>query len=160
MTTVLGWISSIHPRMNKPTLFAASVLLLALAACSSSTTGSGSGTGTGTGATAGTSGGTGTGAGTGGAGTCDAACTKYLQCKALDAQNQSACVQACHDQGYTSDQLAQIEQADCAAVVAYVDGNKAPPSGGAKDCYGCQSDGSSCVYVAGAYASACDPSCC
>jgi hypothetical protein len=160
VTTVSGWITSFDPRMKTSSLFAASVLFLGLAACSSSTTGSGAGTGTGTAAE------TRSGGGGGGAGTCDGGCSKYLGCKGIDASNQSACVQSCQDQGYTSDTLAQIEQLDCASVIALIDGTTpAPaPSGGgsapAKDCYGCQSDGSSCVYVAGAYASACDASCC
>lgn len=82
-------------------------------------------------------------------------------------------VQSCQAQGYTPQQLSDVQQLDCAAAVAAVEGNGGGGTGtggggggssgsGGTDCFGCQHDGTSCITIApggGAY-SQCDPSCC
>jgi hypothetical protein len=143
--------------MNIPSLLAAAVLVVSVAACSSNTTGTGAGAGAGPG----TGTGTGTAADTGdGSATCESACTYYLGCKGLDSSYQAQCITGCQ-QTYSTEQLTYIEQLDCPGAIAYIEGGSPKPKPSpAKDCYGCQSDGSSCVYVAGPYASACDASCC
>ncbi len=142
--------------------------LVVATACSSSSSGSSSGAGAGGGG--GTSSGT-TAAGTASSGTCDSACTFYLACKTLDpASNQQLCVDACVSQGYTAAELVELEGMPCAeAVTAIESGRGGTTSGsssggsssGGKDCFGCQHDGTSCIYIGpmGGY-SQCDPSCC
>jgi len=81
-------------------------------------------------------------------------------------------VQGCRDQGYTAEQLAEFQQMDCTTAVATIEGTGnggssgtsgagGSSSGGSKDCFGCQHDGTSCIYIgpAGGH-SQCDPSCC
>lgn len=125
-------------------------------ACSSNTT---SGSGPGGGSNASTS--------------CDGACQHYLVCKGIDnADNRAQCNKSCTDQGYTQEQLSQLQAMSCPDAIAAVEGNGGTSSGGtssggsssggAKDCYGCQHDGTSCIYIApgGGAHSQCDPSCC
>jgi hypothetical protein len=110
------------------------------------------------------------------AGTCDASCEHYLQCRAnggnADAQQQ--CVAACAKMRLSSQQLSGFEQTDCASAIAIVEGQGGTQSGGAKKssssaCTGCVWDGSSCIWMsqsnwgAGAYSgaySSCDAACC
>lgn len=144
-------------------------LVLLVAACSSSSTSTGSSSGSVLGG--GTSSGT-TAAGTTAGGTCDSACTFYLACKSLDpAENQKLCVDACTSQGYTSAELTELEGMPCAEAVPAIErgrgggtssgGSTSGGSSGGKDCFGCQHDGTSCIYIGpmGGYTQ-CDPSCC
>lgn len=131
-----------------------------LAACSSNDTTTGT-----SGASGASSGGAG---GAGGGGSCESACVYYLGCKGTDtADNRQLCNQQCAQQGYTAEQLAGFQQLDCATAVCTIEntcqgGSSSGSSGQSKDCFGCQHDGTSCIYVApgGGASSACDPSCC
>jgi hypothetical protein len=108
-------------------------------------------------------------------GTCDAACTYYLSCKGAASSYQAECVQSCTAQGYTSEDLAAVQQLDCTSAVEAIEGSQ-PAAGGSgtgssgssggggskgADCFSCQHDGTSCIYIGpmGGY-SQCDPSCC
>ena len=105
---------------------------------------------------------------------CDGACRHYLGCKGIDnADNRAECNKSCADQGYTQEQTDQLQAMSCPEAIAAVEGNgsssggsssssSSSSSGGSKDCYGCQHDGSSCIYIApgGGAHSQCDPSCC
>lgn len=137
-------------------LFVAAVLsvsALSAVACSSATTGAASSGG----------------AAATGAGTCDSACAYYLGCKGIDGeQTRKDCNSNCAAQGYSSDQLSGVQKMECAQAVCTIEGTCGGSSGSSgtsgqpKDCYGCQHDGTSCIYIApggGAY-SQCDPSCC
>ena len=139
----------------------AAALVLAVVACSSSTTGTGTG-------------GPGTGTGQGGfasAQSCDATCTRYLACKGVDNSLRAACDQSCVDQRFTQEELDGYESLDCPTLVSTIDHRSDPngptntssgggssgggsSSGGSsgggssgKDCYGCQHDGTSCIYI-------------
>ena len=163
--------------MHLPNLLAVVLVALPILACS----GSSSGTGT-SGNGAGTSGaGTGPGVmnGQAGAGTCDGACAHYLMCKAAEnTANRAQCNHICAGEGYTAQQLADFEQADCATAIAAIEGTGGTTSGGttsggttsggttsggtATDCNGCQWDGSSCIWISpstGLY-QACGTGCC
>ncbi len=131
-------------------------LAASVVACSSEAGGSGANGANG-------QGGAGAGA-TGGAGTCDSACAYYLRCKGADASNQGACVQACQGQGYSSEQLAQFQQLDCATAVQTIEApaqQQQQPKKSA-DCTNCYHDGTSCIWLSPSTGlhSACDPSCC
>lgn len=145
--------------MRLPAIFAAATLTLQIVACSGSSTGSGKGNGAG-------------GPGPGGPPTCESACRYYLQCKGVDASYQGQCVQSCTADGYTPQQLGDLQQVDCPSAIAAVEGNKTGGGGttsgstssgaAATDCNGCQWDGQSCIWISpstGLY-QACGTGCC
>lgn len=108
------------------------------------------------------------------AGTCEAACRHYLECKGIaDPVASQSCLAKCAQAGYAPQVLASYVQTDCASAITIVEG--APAAGGStggsgsKDCQGCVWDGSSCIWMSsgnwgsGPYSgasTACDPSCC
>jgi hypothetical protein len=159
--------------MKTSSLLVASVALFGLVACSSTSTG-----------TSGSSGSPGNPnnpglpslTSNGGNGTCDQACSHYLQCKGADwstAQNQSTCVQNCGTLNATPGQLAEFVTLDCATAISVIE---TPPNGGSSggntssgntsgsstDCNGCVWDGGSCIYLTGSGGNyfACASSCC
>jgi hypothetical protein len=148
--------------MSLTRLFVATLLgasALAIAACSSATPAASSG-----------------GPAATGAGTCDSACAYYLGCKQIDSEaTRKDCNANCGVQGYTADQLSGVQKMDCPTAVCTIEqtcgtssgtsgtsGSTGSSGSSGKDCFGCQHDGTSCIYIApggGAY-SQCDPSCC
>jgi hypothetical protein len=92
-----------------------------------------------------------------GSGTCDGVCSHYLECKGIADTDEvhTACVEKCVSMNVSSSDLAAVEQADCATVIAAAEpkGNttsSSSNSGGSsskgKECDGCLSDGSGGCY--------------
>ena len=55
-------------------------------------------------------------------GDCASACAYYLQCNCADSQdNRAVCNQECAAQGYTAQQLSDVQQLDCATAVCTIE---------------------------------------
>lgn len=107
------------------------------------------------------------------AGTCEASCAHYLQCKGLpgDAEETAECVGECRNMKLTPQALAGYEKTDCATAIQVVEGNAkgGAPQQRPSECNGCVWDGSSCIWLsssnwgAGPYSgawSSCNAACC
>ena len=111
-------------------------------------------------------------------GSCEGACSHYLQCKGVQDQNTyTTCVLQCRQQGWSGSDLASYTASDCASAIAFVQGQGGGAGGGGggsgnSQCNGCVRDGNDCVWISQSnwgtgnnspYSGAvsnCDPSCC